>query len=274
MMQARGRGVLAGVIVWTLLVAGGWSSRIRAEGPATQPARSSKPLRVLFIGNSYTFFNGGLGTIVQQLALSAKHGRPLDFVEVTKGGQTLEGHWKDGKALAAIRKGGWDVVVLQEHSLRPIEAREKMWLYARMFDREIRKVGARTIFYETWARKNRPEMYDGLRAAYEGIANELKAAVAPAGVAWQKVLAANPKLALHVPDLSHPSPAGSYLNACVFYRVLFEQSPEGLTRTISNTAGKVLFELSEAEALLLQRTAAETCGGTIGATATVVTGKP
>jgi hypothetical protein len=56
--------------------------------------------------------------------------------------------------------------------------------------------------------------------------------------------------------------------------VLFEQSPEGLTRQIKNAAGKVLFELSEAEALLLQRTAAETCGESIETTATVVTGKP
>jgi hypothetical protein len=60
----------------------------------------------------------------------------------------------------------------------------------------------------------------------------------------------------------------------VFYRVLFEQSPEGLTRQIKNAAGKVLFELSEAEALLLQRTAAETCGQSIETTATVATGKP
>ena len=28
------------------------------------PVASAKPLRVLFIGNSYTFFNGGMGTLV------------------------------------------------------------------------------------------------------------------------------------------------------------------------------------------------------------------
>src|SRR5688572_18130809 len=118
MMATRGRGILAGVLI-AVLSGGAWMNRAVAgdtPAPATRPVRSAKPLRVLFIGNSYTFFNGGLGTLVQQLALSAKHGRPLDFVEVTKGGQTLEGHWKDGRALAAIRRGGWDVVVLQEHS--------------------------------------------------------------------------------------------------------------------------------------------------------------
>jgi hypothetical protein len=274
MIAARGTGVLAvaGLFILSLFTAAG-ATTTRADDKvtivlptkaparsATQPARATKPLRVLFVGNSYTFYNGGLGTLVQQLAAASRNARPLEFVEVTRGDQTLEGHWKDGKALAAIKRGGWDVVVLQEHSLGPIDARERMWKYARMFDAEIRKTGARTIFYQTWARKNRPEMQAALCAAYEGIAKELKAAIAPAGVAWQNALKNNPKLSLHVPDLSHPSPAGSYLNACVFYQVLFNQSPEGLPRTIKNAAGKVLIELSEAEARLLQQTAVQTCG--------------
>ena len=274
MNARRGCGVfaVAGLFVLSLFTAsaGAQDERVtivlptRAVAPTTQPVR---PLRVLFIGNSYTFFNGGLGTIVQQLAAANKSGRTLEFVEITRGGQTLEGHWTDGKALAAIRRGGWDVVVLQEHSLRPLQAKDKMWHYARMFDAEIKKVGAKTIFYETWARKNKPEMQVALCAAYEGIARELKAALAPAGLAWQNALKTNPKLSLHIPDLSHPSPAGTYLNACVFYQVLFDQSPEGLPRTIKSAAGKVLIELTEADARLLQRTAAQTCAPPVATSA-------
>src|SRR5438105_3589008 len=95
----------------------------RIAPPTTAPSpitAAKKPLRVLFIGNSYTFFNGGLGSLVQALANSVRGGRRMEFVEITRGGQTLEGHWRDGKALAEIRKGGWDYVVLQEHSMRPV----------------------------------------------------------------------------------------------------------------------------------------------------------
>ena len=228
--------------------------------PALTPANNAKkPLRVLFIGNSYTFFNGGLGTAVKGLASAVKDGRPFEYVEVTKGGQTLEGHWNDGKALAAIRKGGWDFVVLQEHSLGALDRREKMFQYAKMFDAEIRKTGAETVFYETWGRKNRPEMYGVVEQAYVSLASQLKAVVAPAGAAWSMALKSNPTLALHIADLSHPTPAGTYLNACVFYETFFGKSPEGLPRTIKNAAGKVLIDLSESEAALLQRTAKETC---------------
>jgi hypothetical protein len=236
-------------------------SKSAAVASAVKPGSSSrKPLRVLFIGNSYTFYNGGLGTIVQSLASAMPGGRRFEFVEVTTGGQTLEGHWREGKALAEIRKGKWDYVVLQEHSLRPVQEREKMWQYAKMFDAEIRKVGARTVFYETWARKNRPEMQAILDAAYGGLAKEVAALVAPAGLAWERVLKVKPEMALHVSDLSHPTPAGSYLNACVFYSTFFGQSCEGLPRRIKDAAGKVLFELSEPEAKVLQRAAVETCG--------------
>jgi hypothetical protein len=220
---------------------------------------AKRPLRVLFIGNSYTFFNGGLGSLVQALANSVKGGRRMEFVEVTKGGQTLEGHWKEGKALAEIRKGGWDYVVLQEHSMRPVIEREKMWIYARMFVGEIKKTGAKTVFYETWARKNRPEMQAGLDQAYSGIAKEIAALVAPAGLAWERALRTKPDLSLHIADLSHPTPAGSYLNACVFYETFFGKSPEGLPRTLRNSAGKALIDLSESEAALLQHAAFESC---------------
>src|SRR3954463_1885147 len=46
---------------------------VSIPAPALPPANNAKkPLRVLFIGNSYTFFNGGLGTAVKGLASAVK----------------------------------------------------------------------------------------------------------------------------------------------------------------------------------------------------------
>ncbi len=36
------------------------------------------------------------------------------------------------------------------------------------------------------------------------------------------------QLALHQMDKAHPSPAGTYLAACVFYATLFKRDPTGL----------------------------------------------
>ena len=81
----------------------------------------------------------------------------------------------------------------------------------------------------------------------------------PMFLAWQTAFKEKPNLSLHIGDFSHPNPAGSYLNACVFYETLFGRSPEGLPRTIRSAAGKVLVDLSESDAKLLQHAAFETC---------------
>jgi DNA uptake protein ComE-like DNA-binding protein len=177
-------------------------------------------------------------------------------------------HWEDGGALKAIRQGGWDFVVLQEQSLLPINDPATMHSYARMFDAEIKKVGAKTVFFLTWARQNRPETQEALTDAYTKIAKELNALIAPVGLAWQNVFKENPKMVLHLPDQSHPNSAGSYLAACVFYSIFFARNPENLSGRIEGksvkTDGRVneetseLVNLNKADAAFLQRIAWQT----------------
>src|SRR5436190_1748641 len=76
-----------------------------------------QPIRVLFIGNSYTYVND-LPRMVAALAQAGKQ-RPLVHERETPGGYSFEKHWMDGRAVAKITGAKWDHVVLQEQSLRP-----------------------------------------------------------------------------------------------------------------------------------------------------------
>jgi hypothetical protein len=69
------------------------------------------------------------------------------------------------------------------------------------------------------------------------------------GYAWQTVHSQFPQINLWQADGSHPSAAGLYLAACVFYGVIFHESPEGL-----DYYGKV----DKDSALVLQKIAADT----------------
>jgi len=129
------------------------SARAEFFDPAPPPTDS---LRVLFIGDSYTYVNDLPGQI-RRLAASSEGALPLVVNQVTPGGATLEQNWEEGRARRLIRLGGWSHVVLQEQSTRPIEDREKFVTYARLFDAEIKGVGAKTVFYLTWAREKNPE---------------------------------------------------------------------------------------------------------------------
>jgi hypothetical protein len=224
-----------------------------------------RSLRVLFIGNSYTFGNN-LPRLVAALAASA--GRPMTTEMVTKGGTTLAQHWQDGQALAAIRRGNWDYVILQEHStfgsttvvkgVAQIGPPDSFFKYARLFDIQIKKIGAKTLFFLTWARRNAPQNQAVLDAAYLSIAQELHALVAPVGMAWADALQARPTLVLHQADLSHPDSLGSYLAACVFYATIYHQSPVGLTYHILDKAKNGLVDLNESDVTFLQTIAWKT----------------
>jgi hypothetical protein len=200
--------------------------------------------RVLFIGNSYTYFNN-LPQMLAGLAKAAQPAQALEAEMVTVGGATLKRLWEQGEALAAIKRGGWSFVVLQEQSTLgvPPMIEGKVQIadpktfheYARLFDAEIKKAGARTVFYLTWARQNAPETQAQLTAAYTSIAKELNAALVPVGLAWEAALKRHPQLVLHSADKSHPTAAGTYLAACVFYATLVGRTPAGLPNVVTGT---------------------------------------
>lgn len=250
---------VASVVLASLVVLGFGGCASNNLTSSEREAR--KPLRVLFIGNSYTYYNM-LPEMLQQMGVAGKQKRHLEYRMIAPGSSTLESNWTNGLARKVIAQGGWDYVVLQEQSQRPITDTNAMFRYARLFDQEIQKSGAKTVFYLTWSRKQAPEKQALITQSYASIAKELNAVTCPVGVAWEKVRRQNPGLVLYMADGSHPAPAGTYLAAAVFYRTLYGSDPIGLPKEIDgrDESGrlKVLAALSRQEAVVLQKAAEET----------------
>jgi hypothetical protein len=186
-----------------------------------------KSTRILFIGNSFTNRND-LPGMLSRLAAAGKPPVQVESDRVIANGRALKTHWEGGEALKAIRASKWNYVVLQEQSTLPLKNPARMHEYIRLFDQEIKASGAKTVLYMTWARRHEWHRQPDLSETYLGIGKSIGAMVVPVGMAWQRVLIARPSLILHDKDNSHPSLAGTYLAACVFYAALFELSPEGL----------------------------------------------
>lgn len=220
---------------------------------AAPAAGSQQALRVLFVGNSYTYFNN-LPGMVQSLAASSPSGRRIEAHMVAYGGATLEVHWTRGEAPGRLRSESWDYVVLQEQSSRPVDDPELFFRYARLFDEAIRDAGARTVFFMTWAYESDPGMQAGLTDAYNRIARELRAQVAPVGLAWQQARTSSPPLGLFADDGSHPDPPGSYLAACVFYATLLGADPSGVAAALRDPESRAqLISLDDGTASRLQQ---------------------
>lgn len=204
--------------------------------------------RVLFIGNSFTAYNGGLDKQLQGFNPSIETGI---FGE---GGFTLEDHWNDGKAVREIQKGGWNYVVLQEQSQTPIFGAKKFQDYAGYFDSKISASGAQTILLMTWERPDSARAgvtTTNLATVYSNLGKSLNARVAPAGIAFARSLSTRPSLTLYQQD-GHPSVAGTYLAACVLYATIFGASPVGNAFADSS--------ISSQDKTFLQKIAAETTG--------------
>jgi hypothetical protein len=201
-------------------------------------------LNVLFIGNSFTARNDVPGLIA---GLAAARGRKLEHRLISMGGASLRMHWNKGLAAKVIATEGYDCVVLQEQSTLPVKNAARFHENVRLFDEAIRAAGSKMVLYMTWARRNAPETQQKLTDAYTSIGRELGATVVPVGVAWERSLAKNDSPVVHDKDGSHPTLAGSYLAACVFFAVLFDENPVRIEAGVKG--------LSVADAALLERAA-------------------
>ena len=220
----------------------------------------STMLKVLFIGNSHTYLNY-MPRMLAALANAGDRGFELTVDQCTGEGVGLEWHWTNPPSRNAIRKHPWDYVVLQERSGGPLDAPDSFALHAGLLDGEIRRRGAKTILFLTWANRSRPETQADLTEAYERTAHKLDATLAPVGKAWEAIHRVAPAVELHHRDGRHANAAGAYLTACVFYAVLFDTSPVGLPASVY-IKGKIRPDPDKVRASLLQKTAWETVSST------------
>ena len=171
--------------------------------------------RVLFIGNSLTFWNQGVDVMVKKLVPG------IETQRVAVGGATLETLWNNDEAKLACADN-WNVVVLQEDLPETTQASFRR--HAKLWCEHVRKYGAEPVFYAAWAYERLPTFDDdAICAEHEKVAAENNARIAPVGAART----AGPEgLDLFDDDREHPSLAGTYLAASVIAATIY--GPEAL----------------------------------------------
>lgn len=224
-----------------------------AAGPAgTEGAPDGPGEGVLFIGNSLTYSND-LPEMVRALAEAV--GEDLPVTQVANPDYSLEDHWAGGPALRQIRRGGWDVVVLQQGPSALPESRVLLLEYARRFAEEIRAADARPALYMVWPSASRSADFDRVSESYRLVAEEVDGLLFPAGEAWRAAWRMGGAPPLYSADGLHPTREGSYAAALVIYARLSGRSPVGMASRLRVGAGTVV--ISDADAALLQQAAAE-----------------
>jgi hypothetical protein len=247
------RSWLAKVLTICLVVsAGNMLTRLALAQEITKPEITqapANPKRALFVGNSFSFFNDGihnhLGALIRS---SGNWERGIHRYRLhTLSGARMEEH----RALIneiTNESSPWPTVILQGHSNEPIVAEEQEAFVkaTASYVKSLKQNSMTPVLFMTWAYENAPEMTLPLSEAYTKVGNRLNIQVVPVGLAFAHVRKMAPDISLYTADvlgvnkegkvtyrrdIKHPSRAGTYLAACVFYAAFYKTSPQGLPYT-------------------------------------------
>lgn len=231
-----------------------------AEQPSVSRLKNSEPTQVLFVGNSYFYYNDSLHNHVKRLveAHDSALAETLAYKSATIGGASLSHHDVEGH-LETGRLGldtPFDLVILQGGSSEPLREsrREKFRHNAAQHAEKIRAAGAELALYMTPAYSEAharfdPEMTDKIASLYIETGNALDALVIPVGLAFEEAYRRRSDIVLHkFFDGSHPELEGTYLAACVVFAALYGESPVG-------NSYRYFGAVSESDAAFLQEVA-------------------
>jgi hypothetical protein len=209
------------------------------------PPASDPPKALLWVGNSFFYFNNSMHSHYLALARDGDPSPNHRGVSVTISGSGIDWHDMDnylrpdgiGKYTfqpdntIVFNKPGrqFDAVVMMDCSQCPVHPQLKSVFteFVKKNADSAVKNGIRPILFMSWAYKDKPEMTAQLAEAYTTAGKANNAMVIPAGLAFAKVIAKRPDLELYQPDKRHPSLAGTYLAACVSYAAITKKSPVG-----------------------------------------------
>ena len=209
-------------------------------------AQKSKAEKVLFVGNSFTFYFN-LPLLVESMA--DEKGVGLDVYQSTAGGASLKDHWIGKKSLSTkskIQNGKFDKIILQDYSTNPVNKTSESLDYFNRFIDLAKSVDAKVYIYGTWPVPTmQSKAYDGIDPIQHALKplSSQNATLIPVGTAFRLFQAEYPEISLYTSDNKHPSPIGTYLAACVFLKVLTGESPKGLYRRFdrNDENGKKIF---------------------------------
>ena len=207
-------------------------------------------MRLLFLGNSHTYYND-MPFLAAELLRAG--GDAVEVAMLTRGGQSLAGHLQNEQTRFNLLYGGWDLCLAQEVTsefppqedyLRGVEAVKAL----------CDAGGCRLALYMNFESPRDTPPLSAMRPSVLAAAERFRLPVARAGEAFARAAQVCPDIDLYGPDRHHASPAGSYLVALSVLRGVFGRDVLGLPARI-DFAGRPVLDLPKAQAAALQTVA-------------------
>ena len=200
--------------------------------------KNPKPARILFVGNSYLYYNDSLHNHLRRIVEESfpDYIDLLEFKSATIGGSKLSHHNIDHlleyKNLEVSKP--FELVILQGGSSEHLteESRKNFLLHAELVTSKVKDSGSDAALYMIHAYVKPHEDYDPgmlgkVVALYDQAGKITNTNVLPVGIAFANAYKVKPNLKLHKDfDGTHPDLLGTYLSACVLFASIYQISPK------------------------------------------------
>ena len=213
------------------------------EKPLLTSPLVDNPKSVVFIGNSFFYYNNGVHKpTLGMVKANSDLGKGHRFRNITINSSSLE--WHDVESYVTNEKIGsfsitsknkykkyepenYDLAIMMDCSQCPVhpDRKDLFNFYVDQHSKTLREYDVEPSLLMTWAYKDKPDMLEGLASAYIAAGNKNNIAVFPVGLAFKLSQKENPSIELFTPDKRHPSKAGTYLMAAVIYSSIYNVSP-------------------------------------------------
>lgn len=226
----------------------------------------AQPMRVLFVGNSYTHYNN-MPKLFEQMADSK--GVKLEVLMDAKSSHTFQMHSKRPELYKNINSTKWDYVVLQGFSRElaqdPATIDSQSLPYVKQLLDSIYANNSCTnvLLFQTWGYDggfkddslgidwNYQQMSDRVHQGYLYLSEKLNLSVVPVGKVWETVKENHAEIQLYQEDKQHPSLAGSYLAASCFYAALFKTEPNlSFTAKLDPKQAEIIQQIAGVQVLM------------------------
>ena len=197
-------------------------------------AQSQENQKILFVGNSFTYY-WNLPSVVESMA--KERGISLNIYQSTAGSATLKDHWNSERSLltrSLIDNESFSIVILQDYSSNPLLKQKESHEYFNRFIKLVHSKESEVIIYGTWMfpaiNQKKYEGSDPIQNSLKSITKKTNSRMAPVGTAFRLFQKTHPSIPIFTSDNKHPSAVGTYLAACVFFKMITGESPIGLER--------------------------------------------
>ena len=226
----------------------------------------AQPMRVLFVGNSYTHYNN-MPKLFEQMADSK--GVKLEVLMDAKSSHTFQMHSKRPELYKNINSTKWDYIVLQGFSRELAQDRATIDSQSIPYIKQLldsiyaNNSCTNVLLYQTWGYDggfkddslgidwSYQTMTDRIHEGYLYVSQQLNLSIVPVGKVWETVKENHPQIQLYQEDKQHPSLAGSYLAASCFYSALFKTEPNlNFTAKLDPKQAAIIQEIAGVQVLM------------------------